>query len=389
MKIDLLCRVIDNYGDIGVVYRLAKALSALEPTLELRLIVDGLSSFSALVPEIEPCREEQRCRGWEIYPWELPKGQARQRFRAYRPRLIVEAFACGKPAWYEELVFDPADPEPRTILNLEYLTAEDYAAEFHLFRAATRSPLVRKFFFMPGFTEGTAGLILDRDFAATRERLSDPAGRQAARLAAARRAGLAFSAADAARLWVLVFSYERDFRRIVADLAAYGQQRPLLALVAAGRSSSPFFAAWEEAGRPFPAHQIPFLRQEAWDELLLAADVSIVRGEESLARAALGGRPFLWHAYLQDEAHQLVKVQALLDCMRPHFAPEDHAVLSSLFLAFNDRRVDSPASGGGEALLPFLERLPSLETGFASFARKLDSLGDLALHLLTFFREIG
>ena len=45
MTIDILCKVVDNYGDIGLVYRLARALSELEAGPSLRLIVDDLHAF--------------------------------------------------------------------------------------------------------------------------------------------------------------------------------------------------------------------------------------------------------------------------------------------------------------------------------------------------------
>ena len=45
VTVDILCKVVDNYGDIGVVYRLAKALSALDPALKIRLSVDNLAAL--------------------------------------------------------------------------------------------------------------------------------------------------------------------------------------------------------------------------------------------------------------------------------------------------------------------------------------------------------
>ncbi|MBL8966811.1 MAG: elongation factor P maturation arginine rhamnosyltransferase EarP [Spirochaetaceae bacterium] len=405
--LDILCKVVDNFGDIGVVYRLARALAEADPSLRLRLVVDGLEAFKSLAPGIDPALEVQDFRGWRVYRWDLAPGPAREEFRREPPRRAVECFACGKPDWYEELVFDPADPAPRRILNLEYLTAEDYAVDFHRLVAATRSDRVRKFFFMPGFAPGTGGLLLDRNFLAARARFLDPASRPSARLAALRAAGFdagldaaapaaapvaaptAAPADSGGRRWVAVFSYERDYGRIVADLAAHARERPLLALVAAGRSELCFRRAWEEAGRPFPALFLPFLPQETWDELLLAADFAIVRGEESLARAALSGRPFLWHAYVQEEAHQLVKVRALLERLRPCFEPALFAPLEELFLAFNDRLRDGPAVAGTERLLPLLEAAEALKPGFEAFSERLLALGNLADNLLTFFGEIG
>jgi len=390
MTIDILCRVVDNYGDIGVAYRLAKALSDLDPELRLRLVVDGLPAFHALAPEVDPTKESQDFRGWKLLTWDPSPEIVASVYGRGRPRFVVECFACGKPDWFEALAFDESLPGETVILNLEYLTAEPYAREFHLLEAATRSSRVRKYFFMPGFEEGTGGLLADARFRASRERFLDPSSRVPTRLQMARAAGLEIEPAWADRLWVLVFSYERDYGRIAADLAEFDGGgapggRRVLALAAAGKSQACFRNAWQAAGKPYPALDLPFLPQEAWDELLLAADFSLVRGEESLSRAVLSGKPFLWQAYPQAGRHQLVKVEALLARMRPFFEPGAFAALENAFLAFNDRLVDGPDTRGEERLLFCLEALPALEEGFLRFSREICALGDLSQRLFTFF----
>lgn len=386
MTIDILCKVVDNFGDIGVVYRLARALSELDAGLKLRIVVDDLGAFRALAPEIDPEKPVQTVRGWIV----ASGIEARELFLAERPRAVVECFACGRPDWYEDILFDPDDAGERLIVNLEYLTAEDYAAEFHRLPSATRSAKVKKAVFMPGFAPGTGGLIVDGRFRALRAAYLDEARRQELRRSLLEKA-------DAGSMehafWVSVFSYERDFAPIIRDLAAFHRKKPVLALVAAGRSSAPFLTAWEEAGKPFPALALPFLPQEAWDEVILASDFSIVRGEESFARAALSGRPFLWQAYPLEDGHQIVKVRALLERMRRFFDPSDFASVETAFLAFNGTgsALGSPQPDYG--LAEYLERLEtdgtSMAEGFRAWSRKLLDLGNLADKLLTFIREIG
>jgi hypothetical protein len=372
--LDILCKVVDNYGDIGVVFRLARALSAQPDPPRLRLVVDNLESFRALCPEVDPGLALQEVRGWTVATWSAPP-EAQAPFRAFPPRLVVESFACGRPDWFEDLLFDPGRPERRLIVNLEYLTAETWADDFHLIPSLTRSDLVKKSFYLPGFSPATGGLILDPPFMEARSRLAAPGGLVEARraiLAAIPAAPLpaapildplpapsggpaaAAPPAPEEAAWVTVFSYERDYGRIVADLAAISREGPLLALVAAGKSSPCFLAAWEAAGRPFPALPLPFLPQEAWDEVLLASDFSIVRGEDSLSRSALSGRPFLWQAYPQEDRHHLVKVKALLERLRPFLPPQGFEALAQASLAFNDRDLDSPDTKGEEGLLPLL-----------------------------------
>ncbi|HPT57947.1 MAG TPA: elongation factor P maturation arginine rhamnosyltransferase EarP, partial [Casimicrobium sp.] len=50
-SVDIFCRVIDNYGDIGVCWRLARQL-AHEHAVLVRLVVDDLTAFRFIAPEV-------------------------------------------------------------------------------------------------------------------------------------------------------------------------------------------------------------------------------------------------------------------------------------------------------------------------------------------------
>jgi len=391
MTIDILCKVVDNFGDIGVVYRLARALSELDDAPALRIIVDDLKAFSAVCPEVDTRRPVQTVRGWTVLPWSGDSGILASFGAIYEidpARIVIEAFACGRPEWLEAMLFDPADGATKTIINLEYLTAEPYADEFHLMPSLTRSPLVKKYIFMPGFTRSTGGLILDGPFIEALARGADIAGRHQRRIDSARSLGIAVDHAMEQNFWIVVFGYERDYARIVADIAEFGRQRPVVVIAAAGKSQPCLKTAWELAGRPFPLEVPPFVEQQTWDALLVAADFSIVRGEDSLSRAALAGRPFLWHAYPQDGTYQLVKVRALLDLMAPYFEARHFAPLRDAFIAFNDRPADGQHVVGTESILPVLRSASSLQTGFERWSHDLLSLGTMAAHLMTCIHKI-
>lgn len=392
MTIDALCRVVDNYGDIGVVYRLIRALSAIDPRLKLRIVVDGLEAFHRIEPAIDPDAPIQSIRGWTVYRWDEPDAEAAAardaEYLSDPPRAVLECFACGRPEWLEAILFDDAKGLPSTIVNVEYLSAEGYAEELHLAQSLTRSPTVRKRMFMPGFTPKTGGLIIDAPFA---EALSARADRRAlveAREALLAELGLEARREVAALSWVALFSYPRDYSRIVADLAEAASRRPLAAFAAAGVSQECAVRAWERAGRPFPLYSLPFLHQERWDRLVAYSDFSVVRGEDSMTRAAIAGAPFVWHAYPQEGRHQLVKVGALLKRMRPHFEGDSFAPIAKAFIELNDRDADGPEVAGLESILSLVEADSACERGFASFAESLRANGDMASHLMTFLREI-
>jgi uncharacterized repeat protein (TIGR03837 family) len=388
VTIDILCKVVDNFGDIGVVYRLAKALSDLDQGLRLRLVVDDLAAFRALAPGIDPNKDVQDYDGWTVVRWDCPW----EGFKREPPRLVLECFACGRPDYFEACLFEPGLGFTAHIINVEHLTAEAWADELHLMPSLTRSARVKKTIFMPGFTEKTGGLIIDRRFKESAELWSgaraEPEALAAMRRGLADDAGLGLEAGAERRYWLSVFSYERDYGPVVADIAAFSRERHVLALLASGKSQACFLRAWEGAGRPFPVIRLPFLPQEDWDEILLACDFNIVRGEETLARAALSGRPFVWQAYLQAEAHHLVKAKAFLERLEPWLEATYFDLLSRTTLAFNERERDDESRRGTESLLPLLRESGAAESGFSSFSKALATRGDLALHLLTFLRDL-
>ena len=49
---DIFCKVIDNYGDVGVCWRLARQLAA-DHGYRVRLWVDRLETFARLCPSLD------------------------------------------------------------------------------------------------------------------------------------------------------------------------------------------------------------------------------------------------------------------------------------------------------------------------------------------------
>jgi len=377
MTVDILCRVVDNLGDIGFVYRLARALGELPDAPLLRLIVDDLSVFAGICPSVKADATLQCVEGFLVVRRDNPGAAAIEVFRAERPRMVLECYACGRPEWFEEILFDEGDPVPRNIVNLEYLTAETWAHDYHLLPSLTRSSLVRKTIFMPGFQEGTGGLIQDKAFSSLIDTCATDEGKRDLRREILRSGEFAASSES---FWVLVFSYEHDFSPIVADLSAFHAERPILAIVAPGKSSAPFLDAWNRAGQPFSVLVLPLLPQQKWDAFLVASDFSIVRGEETFARSVLAGHPFLWQCYPFASGAQLPKVHAFLERIKLCIDPDDFKAYEGLTLAFNETE---PKPGD------FLAVLRISASGFGQLATEVRNLGNLAAKVLTFMRSLG
>ena len=49
---DIFCKIVDNYGDIGVCWRLSKQL-AHEHKLRVRLIIDDIQTASKIIPDLD------------------------------------------------------------------------------------------------------------------------------------------------------------------------------------------------------------------------------------------------------------------------------------------------------------------------------------------------
>jgi Uncharacterized protein conserved in bacteria len=140
----------------------------------------------------------------------------------------------------------------------------------------------------------------------------------------------------------------------------------------------------------FAINELPFLSQENWDKMMCAQDLLFVRGEDSLSRACLCGKPFVWQAYVQDEDYQLVKVNALLQRMERHFEKKDFEVIKKFWLLYNGQNADREDYFKmlEEACLEFLYNQDAMRGGFAGFADSLFSIGNFTEKLNLFIQSM-
>lgn len=385
-KIMILCKVVDNYGDIGVVYRLARALSDLRPELELTLVVSNLESFHRMAREIYPEEKIQDFKykntTWKILDWNLDKevkepGKNIQTGKeislpnsiSFDSQIILECFQCGRPDWLEDRLFSESFTETVQIINIDYLTAEDYADEFHLLKSGTRKANIKKIFFMPGFTDKTGGLIQNETVPIKKSNTASLLKRK--------------------DFNIFFFAYEDDCTAIVKGITDFQnkirESNPAFTVkvfAAEGKSAAPFLSACHKNEAPFEIETVPFMMQEDFDAFILTMDFLFVRGEDSLARACLSALPFIWQAYKQDENYQLVKVNALLDRMAEFFEEKDFESLKAFFQSYNDYERETESASLTQVLLSSAEGTNL--NGFKSFAKKLYQNGNLALHLLNY-----
>jgi uncharacterized repeat protein (TIGR03837 family) len=279
---DIFCKVIDNYGDVGVCWRLAADLAA--RAQKVRLWCDDVSALTWLAPQGAP--------GVEVFCWtDAPT-------TAVPGDVVVEAFGCDPPPDFVQRMANGACPP--VWINLEYLSAEPWVDRSHGLpspQSAGPGAGLMKWFFYPGFTGATGGLLREAGLLE----------RQAAfdRVSWLQSRGLTLQSGE--RL-VVLFCYENT--ALANLLQMLGDKPTLLAL-----TPGPAQAQVHQLRLPQRVRSIdlPWLSQTDFDHLLWSADLNLVRGEDSLVRALWAGRPFLWQLYPQaDGAHQ-VKSAAFLD----------------------------------------------------------------------------
>ena len=282
IRCDIFCRVVDNYGDAGVCWRLACQL-AREHGWRVRLWIDDPAPLDSLAPDCA-------ARPVEVAPWQAAGATfgdvpATAALAAAIPDIVIEAFACEPPENY--IAAMARRTPPPVWLNLEYLTAERWIGELHgLPSPHPRLPLVKHFFF-PGFDERSGGLLREADYAA----------RQQAFDATAFRAEFGLPTPTAETLTISLFSYPHAPLAALRATLARGE-RPIQLLLP-GSEAPPFT---DGTLRVLP---LPFLPQPRYDELLWLSDLNFVRGEDSFVRAQLTGKPFVWQIYPQaDKAHR-------------------------------------------------------------------------------------
>ena len=352
---DIFCKVIDNYGDVGVCWRLAVGLVARKQ--RVRLWVDDASALQWMAPDGAP--------GVEVLAW-----TPTQDMRAVVPgNILVEAFGCDiTPEYIANYASNIISRGLKGIwINLEYLSAEGFVARCHGLPSPVMSGPgagLTKHFFYPGFTAATGGLLREPDLLERQARFDRSAWLQ--------QRGIEWRGE---RL-VSLFCYEPPALGLLLNQLADDAQ-PTRLLVAAGRATTSVQASikrkighqplWNKRGQ-LSFSFIESLTQIDFDHLLWACDLNFVRGEDSLVRALWANKPFVWHIYPQhDDAHH-AKLAAFLDWLK---APPS---LKRFHEAWN---------GVTEVNLPRLD-LPEWQAAVTAARAELLQSDDLVSQLLSF-----
>ena len=369
---DIFCSVVDNYGDIGVCWRLARQLSS-ELEQPVRLWVDDLASFQRICSGVDPALAIQQVSGVEVRHWIAE-------FAAVRPAdIVIEGFGVRLPDSYLAAM---AERVPRAVwINLEHLSAERWVEGCHGLPSPHPGLPLTKYFFFPGFTAATGGLLIERELAQSRDAFQSDA-RAAGRFW--QELGIESGVDDALR--VSLFCYDNAaLPALVAEWSA--GPRPVICVVPeskalerlsaiVGRNIEPGSRTVRES---LTIEANPFLDVDQYDRLLWACDVNFVRGEDSFVRAQLAARPLIWQAYIQEEEAHIAKQAAFLDRYVEGLDGETAAAVCSVHTAWNRQSADM-----GPAWRAFAARRTVAAAHARGWAGRLVEGNSLAIKLAEF-----
>lgn len=363
---DIFCKIVDNFGDIGVCWRLAQQLHN-EHQLTVQLYIDDLQVAKQLIPAIDTSRSKQIIQGISIIAWD-----ANTEFTNAAP-VVIESFACELPQAYLNTM------QPSTVwINLEYLSAESWVDDFHA-NSSKRGALTRHFFF-PGFTPSTGGLLREHDI--IQQSNQSPAQHKAF--------WNDLNLPANPHLKVSLFCYPHaPIAGLLSAMAASNQ--PVHCYVPAGSiltNVANFFGrAALQIGdtitqQNLSLHVIPFLSQNGYDQLLANCDINFVRGEDSWIRAIWAGKPFIWQPYLQTEQTHIKKLHAFLDVF--FGSCESTAKIST----YNLHNAWQTAVITTETWQDYLAELPTLKSYHMQQRNLLAQQTDLATKLVIFSEKV-
>lgn len=328
LKWNIFCTVVDNYGDIGVTWHLAKEMRRLGQSV--RIFIDKPEVMAVFEKEIDPAKRIQTAgNGITVEKWDddcefesLPGADA-----------VIEMFACRLP----DRCIDKMKGNCLW-LNVEYLTAEDWIEDCHGLKSLERGR--EKYFFFPGFTGKTGGInfesqkdpyssYVNRIF----EKIKESAGSEA----------MIFSA----------FTYENNVMAgIITEYDFAGKEAVFIVpegmllsqllkrhkdriemisedAIGDGRSS-----LWKtESGSLMMA--VPMLSQEDYDEILRRCCFCFVRGEDSFVRVQMAAKPFIWHIYPQNDDAHIAKLEAFMNRYTSAFEKDLANAYKAFALGFN------------------------------------------------------
>lgn len=303
-SIDIFCEVIDNYGDVGVAYRLARELKRIYPNKKLRFIINQTEELSLI-------KKKDNITVLTYKDINKIENSA---------DLVIETFACNIPEMYMNIALKSS----KLMINLEYFSSENWVDDFHLQESFLGGNL-KKYFFIPGLSKKSGGIILDKEFLDRKNKVQENREYYLKQ----------FNINENYDLIISVFSYEKNFDNFLKTLQKLNKK--VLLLLLSEKTQKNFIKYFDNNNYydKIKAVKLPFFTYDKYEELLALCDINLVRGEDSFVRALLLAKPFLWHIYPQDENAHIIKLESFLEKYCPN-----NKELKETFINYNTGKDD-------------------------------------------------
>ncbi len=367
-KVDIFCKIVDNFGDIGVCWRLAKQLHQ-EHGLQVRLFVDNLSAANKIMTDIKD-RDMQAFEAVTIVRLD------ENTLFDSAADIVIETFSCGLPTTYLALM-----TKQNIWVNVDYLSAESWVTEFHGLNGKHHETKLTRHFYFPGFQDNSGGLLREQSLIARRDafQTSDVLQQDFWQSIL-----IAHQACD---LTISLFYYQDapvdELLQALANgdvpvrvLMPLNNQVPTSILGYTNLVASDCLTVGQ-----LTLHILPFLQQEDYDRLLWACDINFVRGEDSWVRAVWAAKPFIWQPYWQEDNTHLLKLNAFLNRFYQH--PELHQILVGLHESWATETFPNAV------WQQYLANLPEITHHTQQQSQHIAEQQDLASKLLAFCADLA
>jgi uncharacterized repeat protein (TIGR03837 family) len=378
---DIFCKIVDNYGDIGVCWRLSQQL-AYEHHLQVRLFIDDMPAAKKIITAVDCAKKSQIINGVEICVWPTLENCA-----DIKPAdCVLETFSCELPDVYIQHML----LKNSIWVNLEYLSAESWVSDFHAKPSPHPTLAITKHYFFPGLKIDTGGLIREANLMAERVAFTNSQAKQTKfwqKLGIANANNLIEDA-----IKISLFCYlQADIASLISALGIVNQPVHLfipfnssITKITDALAGSKNNNCSEIHKGNLTIHLLPFLSQADYDRLLWACDLNFVRGEDSWVRAIWAEKPFIWQPYIQTDDTHIKKLIAFLDLYLNAATPEVKSVLHESQLAWSKANPATPVP-----LARLINHLPDLLAYAQQQTNNLATQPDLATKLVIFSENLA
>ena len=378
---DIFCKIVDNYGDIGVCWRLSQQL-AHEHNLTIRLLIDDMASAKKIITSLDISKQSQLINGVQVCVWPTLKNTA----TADAADVVLETFSCALPDFYLQQMVQ----QDSIWINLEYLSAEKWVSDFHAKPSPQATLAITKHYFFPGFKDDTGGLIRERELITERNIFTNSKEKQFQFWQKIGIYGADNFTADTVKISLFCYA-QANITGLIESLVTTNQCTKLFI---------PFNSAIatrlenivdikqhnlnEIHQGNLTIHLLPFLSQADYDCLLWACDLNFVRGEDSWIRAIWAEKPFIWQPYIQSDETHILKLKAFLDLYLSAATSEISTLINESQLAWSsaDTTTQMPINH-------LIEQLPAIQNYAKKVTKTLMLQPDLATKLMIFSENLA